>query len=290
MLPYSQLREQKRLNLAASVPLSAPLTVYVEPTSVCNFNCSFCPVSLPAYKQKPDAFLRMELYRKILTDLLPFAPIKALKFYMLGEPFLHPEICEMVRLARAFKVAERIEITTNGSVLPEEILDSGLDYLRVSVYSPGPNQILRNVRRLMDERRGQSPFISAKYMPTNLRDADEFAQTWTGQVDEITVEPYHNWASTLLTSTPRTKKNCPYPHYTLAIRANGDVMPCCVDWSGKLKLGNVRNRSLREIWNGEARGKLVTIHSSGTRSCLDACRDCNFPETSPDDLDSLDAR
>jgi radical SAM protein with 4Fe4S-binding SPASM domain len=290
VLPYSQLREQKRLNLAAGVPLSGPLTVYVEPTSVCNFNCSFCPVSLPAYKQKPDAFLGMELYRKILVDLLPFAPIKALKLYMLGEPFLHPEICEMVRLARAFKVAERIEITTNGSALPEDILDSGLDYLRVSVYAPGPNQIFRNVRRLMERRTNLVPFISAKYMPTTTADCLEFERIWTGQVDEIAVEPYHNWASTLLTPTPRTKKNCPYPHYTLAIRANGDVMPCCVDWSGKLKLGNVRNRSLREIWNGEARGKLVTIHSSGTRSCLDACRDCNFPETSPDDLDSLDAR
>jgi radical SAM protein with 4Fe4S-binding SPASM domain len=289
---YTGLRQVPRLDLAKVVPLRSPLTVHIEPTNVCNFNCSFCPVSRDDYAEQSGFYERMsmELYRKIVSDLKSFEQLRALKFYFLGEPFLNPDLVEMVQIANQEKLAERIEITSNGSLLCDGIVTSGLDYLRVSIYSPQRSQITRNVERIFRLRNqlGQEkPFIAVKYMPDGPNDRDQFLETYDGIADESIIEGYHNWASTIVMAPPTKKKNCPFPHYMMILRANGDVVPCCVDWNAKLKIGNVKDRSLREIWDGRTREKLVNIMVSGGRESISQCEMCDLPETTPDNLDSL---
>ena len=38
---------------------------------------------------------------------------------------------------------------------------------------------------------------------------------------------------------------------TITIRSNGDVVPCCYDLTSKLVMGNIRENSLAQIWNGD---------------------------------------
>ena len=41
---------------------------------------------------------------------------------------------------------------------------------------------------------------------------------------------------------------------------DGDVMPCCMDPLRKLKIGNVNQSSLEELWNGPLLAEMRRIH------------------------------
>lgn len=295
-LSYSGLRKVTRMDLSSEVPLSCPLTIHVEPTSLCNFNCSFCPVSLPTYSSDAGVAQHMNfsLYCKILKDIADMGKIRSLKLYMVGEPFLNPDLPKMVRIAVLMHVAERIEITTNGSLVSgdvvDEILHSGLDYLRFSIYATGDTQITRNVRNIVarrDELGLRKPYICVKYIGRTQRDIDRFTKTYEGVGDEQIVEPIGNWGDTIQLASPSTKQVCPFIFYMLGIKANGDVMPCCIDWKATLRLGNVKERSIKAIWNGPERAKIIESHLIRERSSMPVCVSCTLPSTTPDNLDGL---
>jgi MoaA/NifB/PqqE/SkfB family radical SAM enzyme len=64
----------------------------------------------------------------------------------------------------------------------------------------------------------------------------------------------HHWAirhrNRALDTLRRIDDSCLMPWYALVARANGDVPVCCV-LQGKV-LGSLRQRSLKDIWHGEA--------------------------------------
>jgi radical SAM protein with 4Fe4S-binding SPASM domain len=71
----------------------------------------------------------------------------------------------------------------------------------------------------------------------------------------------------------RIDKPCPRPWMMANIMSNGDVVPCTYDYDSSMKLGNIREQPLTEIWNGatyvEFRKKL-----SNDRQSFEKCRNC----------------
>ena len=61
----------------------------------------------------------------------------------------------------------------------------------------------------------------------------------------------------------------------MTVLFNGDVTPCCVDWSHKLVTGNIKNSSLDEIWN-EYTNVLRKQHINGKIEKDSPCNDCNY--------------
>lgn len=313
MIPYASLREQDRINLVTQSPLPAPLTIYIEPTNLCNFRCTMCPESLPDYRERAGYHETMDLntYEKVLFQVQEFGLIKSLKLYDEGEPLLNQDIVEMIR--KGVGVAERVEVTTNASLLTPGmawlLVASGLQYLRVSVYGMGdahnattgqrrwtPSMIWKNVatlRALRDKAAQKHPFIHAQLLSNDPAEAEVFKK-WYGPVaDGVGVEWMHNWGSTPLVNigTPQSPKSikrvCPAPFYSLVVKANGDVTPCCVDWQGKLKLGNVNTSTLKQMWNGDVLRDLRVGHLKGDRGWWDVCKSCTYIHTMPDNLDAL---
>jgi radical SAM protein with 4Fe4S-binding SPASM domain len=238
--------------------------------------------------------MTMGLYSKILSDLLPMGRIRSLKLYMVGEPFLNPHLVEMVEAARMLDIAERIEITTNGSLVSGDVVDpllhSGLDYLRFSIYATGETQITRNVRNVVKRRNElglAKPYICVKYIGRTQKEIDKFLQTYEGVGDEQIVEPLGNWGDTIVLAEASKKEVCPFIFYMLGIKANGDVLPCCIDWKASMKLGNVKEQSIKEIWDGAPRARIVEAHLERNRRNLPVCISCTLPKTTPDDLESL---
>jgi len=315
MTPYSQLRtSEPRINLAEAIPLPAPLSLFVEPTNVCNMKCSFCPESFPDYSTSAGYYQKMDKNTwDLLADQLLTWGItpKALRFYGLGEPLLNPLTPAMMRESILWGIADRIELTTNGSLLglrAEEIIRSGLDYLRVSVYGTtneqyrqvtGSRYTADDIRQsvatfhTLRKRMGRDkPHIAIQYTTSN-GDAEELHRQYDGIADDVFVEPVHNWGSSdgrliqLGASLKTEKQVCPKPFYELVVKANGDVSCCCVDWDGQLAIGNILKNSLKEIWEGQLLREIQQVHLAGERSKLVSCRDCTFIYKQPDDLDSL---
>lgn len=111
--------------------LDMPVWFQFEVTNRCNFDCAMCPRSSSKVEIRDMPF---HLYERLLSGL----PTQGLVSLLgLGEPLLHGRIFDMVRLAK--RRGNEVSITTNGSLLDHKkrraVLDSDLDYLRISVDS-----------------------------------------------------------------------------------------------------------------------------------------------------------
>ena len=60
--------------------------------------------------------MKLEVFQKIVDDLGEFdKPIKVLRMYKDGEPFLNKRLADMVAYAKRSKHVEYIDTTTNGT-------------------------------------------------------------------------------------------------------------------------------------------------------------------------------
>lgn len=295
MIPYSELRESPRIELADQIPLDRPLTVFIEPTNICNLHCHFCSHALNNYKERAGYHQHMpiELFRRLIEEVRGMS-LKSLKLYFFGEPMLHPNLGEICSLA--VSACERVELTTNGMLITpvksQQMIDAGLHYLRVSYYSdiPRPASVVENIRMLrkMRDDQGKSlPFICVKTF--TRQDAERIAPDYAGIADEVIHDGLHSMGSDLVLIKPNTgnQKACPYPFYTLVVKSNGDVVPCCVAWEQSLVYGNVNDNTIQEIWQGERLREIQRMHLAGRAGELAACRHCDTIYFSPDNVDSL---
>jgi radical SAM protein with 4Fe4S-binding SPASM domain len=56
---------------------------------------------------------------------------------------------------------------------------------------------------------------------------------------------------------------CEFPWSSVSILQDGSVVPCPLDYEGHMTMGNVKEASLEEIWNGESYTKFREMHVSG---------------------------
>lgn len=106
-----------------------PEVAQIEITNRCNFNCKMCQ----RYDLKvPIKDMDFKLYKKIVNKLDSIHEIILTGW---GEPFLHPEIFEMIKYAK--NKGKSVSLTSNGSLLTdiitEKIIESGLDSISFSV-------------------------------------------------------------------------------------------------------------------------------------------------------------
>ncbi len=113
----------------ASQPLQL---IYVEVTNRCNLDCSICIRN--TWDDVPG-MMSFGLYQKLIDDARLMDPLPEIFFSGYGEPLSHPEIIQMVQLAKesGFKTS----LITNGTLLSrdksEDLISTGLDRLWVSL-------------------------------------------------------------------------------------------------------------------------------------------------------------
>ena len=76
--------------LREMLPLSKPLSLFIEPTNVCNFRCAPCVHGSENTRSdlKPLRHMEMSLYEKLIRELAEWQGprLKLLRLAMLGEP------------------------------------------------------------------------------------------------------------------------------------------------------------------------------------------------------------
>lgn len=143
--------------------------LYIEITTSCNLDCQMC---IQRVWHESLGGMSRQTFTNLMADLsrLPSPPTIHLSGY--GEPMTHPDFLEMVRQAKA--LGSRVEVTTNGTLLNEEmaeaLVDLNLDSLTVSIDGVDPDlyadirvkgslgQVianLRTLRRIKLRRRGR---------------------------------------------------------------------------------------------------------------------------------------
>lgn len=280
----------KRTRLADRVPLDKPFTIRISPCRICDLRCEFCHQSLEKYhtysrRIGTDGFLDLGFYRQLVDDIKnTFGKVKKIVFVGRGEPILHPDIARIVAYAAEKQAADEIEILTNAISLSHELsnqlLDSGLTTLRISVNGLNSEDYLKYCNRKIDFEKvieqiqyfyihRKNTTVYAKiinYMVNTPQRREQFYQLFEPICDIINIEnlyetntdiDFHNLSndpkgfSYSENSTACVKTDiCPIPFYSLQIDEDGLVQPCSgpLFYSEEFCLGDAKKESLKDIW------------------------------------------
>lgn len=313
----------QRQRLAEALPLSTPYVVQIFPVYACNFKCGYCIFSVEKSKRgffSDKNLMDYDLYRKCVDDMAQFpSQIKVLRFVGVGEPLLHKRIVDMVAYTAEKRIAQTIEIVTNGVLLEPAMVDAlvaaGLDRLVISIQGTSQSKyeevagakvdfahFLDNLRYLY--RHKEQLHVYIKIVDTALdgaQDRERFYATFGDLCDSIAVEntvPIHkaidfsnilgNKAQALTQfGLPVEKVEiCPQPFFHMQINPDGKVVPC-YSWDYPAILGDCNHESAKDIWNGERFRAFRRAMLDGAEHASESCIDCSiikyrwFPE---DDL------
>ena len=168
--------DTKRKKLSEVIPLDSPLSMYVEPTRICNFKCFYCMHSTRGEKDGildragfRLAHMDMQLFEKIVTEINAFpTAVKRVCFSGLGEPLTNPNLPEMISKLRDSGFTGRIDIISNGSCLTHELTDklisAGLNRLQISIQGLDTDAYVKNcgVAVDVDKLRGELAYFHQK--------------------------------------------------------------------------------------------------------------------------------
>ncbi|MBI4792988.1 MAG: radical SAM protein [Deltaproteobacteria bacterium] len=279
-----------------------PPRVRIEVASLCNLRCRHCPTGT-SYKRLPRSIMAPDLFDLLLGQLKGIRNLYDCVMYLGGEPLLHPDLPAMIRRIKAETSAAKVMFNTNGMLLTEslcrKLAGSGINRIEVSVdgRSPEENNAIRTgadyqrvkenihllrrlapsilvciantlIRRPFDPEAPEIPSFLLQDFP-GLPIQSNYAMHWPGM--NLATSAMANAA----TSLKEANRFCNKPFTELAVRANGDVVPCCYDLASELVLGNIRQQTLLDIWHGQKCTELRNVILQDDASRLPAlCRKC----------------
>ena len=268
--------------------------VYIEITNVCNMNCSFCH----GHSRK-KRFMELDEFEQILDKLC--GQTKYVYYHLMGEPLLHPQLTDFVKLAT--EKGFRSVITTNGTLLNqkgEELIRSGVHKVSMSLHSfeqgdtaaqekylkdvisfsdaaskEGIIVVLRLWNNGFDEGRND---ITLSFLRKSLQ--GEWVKNTKGMRirDKLHIEwgDRFEWPDK---SAPSQGDDvfCYGLRDHFGILCDGSLVPCCLDSEGDLTLGNIFRESTDEILNSTA-AKAMREGFDKRTAVMDLCRRCGYAQ------------
>ena len=262
-----------------------------------------CPNSLSGKSREPGD-MDMALYEKIVHEASGWVEIFYL--FLAGESLLHKNLPDMVRLASDNGI--RVVLHTNGCLMTREraqaLIRAGLHEISFSFDGMDPaeyeerrrganyEKTLKNIRTFLKvkaEEKAARPRVDIQCIDFKGEATRErkkkFRALFKGlPVDRINVIPAHTWAGAFKDdeSLKPVRKSeeyfpCKFPWCSMAVAWNGDVVACCNDLFGEVRLGNVREQTLQEIWNSHAMQRFRQALTAANFREYPVCRDCDVP-------------
>lgn len=321
----NDLRKKERQFLPDVIPLKTPFVMYIEPTNVCNFECSFCPTGnkkLLQEVQRKDCFMPLDLFKKLVDDLKEFPDkIKLINLWKDGESFLHPQLAEMCEYLGKANVAERFIIRTNGTLLEkklnEKIIASGINEIGISIEAMDDQKyfeltrrkvsydsLIRKVRELHEISGDCRIYVKTLDVGLTEEEKQKFYNDFSSISDVCTIEYLMGWSgdhsdkfklgyevNVQEGGSPLNKISvCTLPFTTMAVNSNGDVSTCNADWMHKNIVGNIKEQSITDIWNGEILRNFRIMHLKHLKENNAACKNCDFITQGVDSIDGYEEK
>jgi radical SAM protein with 4Fe4S-binding SPASM domain len=271
----------RAVEMDADNGVPGPNRIRIETASACNLRCQHCPTGVN-YDATDRTAMKMDLFELILAQMKTIPTLRECVLYLGGEPLMNKNLVKMCQRVKQETTVRRTIITTNAMLLNERwcaaLATAGLDNISVSIdgRSPEENDAIRlrshyrtivdNVAMLRSHLKGTTTQITLSHCMFRVPgDPDvpvtpdfikrdfpgipvqtEYATRWPGfDIGKCEIDD-----SSLSVSEPRNF--CDFPFFDVGVRANGDVVLCCHDLLAESVMGNVKQNSLLDIWNGPA--------------------------------------
>lgn len=279
--------------------------VYIEITNVCNLSCNFCPKTNRKYK-----FMGKEEFLHILKEVKPFTD--HIYFHLMGEPLLNENIDYF--LEESYKNHLKVNLTTNGTLLKkveDKLINSkALRQINISLHSFEANEktveledYINNVTDFITKARSNSDIICAIRLwnmdNNDLKGANGLNSDILKMLEEnleldfsigkklqetnriklkdkvyLNMAEKFEWPDIQIDSLGE-EVFCHGLRNQIGILVDGTVVPCCLDSEGNINLGNIFEKSLKDIVE-DKRARDIYDGFSRRRAVEELCKKCGY--------------
>ena len=273
-----------------------PPCIQIEPTSICNYRCSFCYQIDEEFTKKSNGMMGMmtiELFKRIIDQSV--GRCEAITLASRGEPLICPDIEAMLRYAGGKFLA--LKLNTNAWFLNERlcyaILESGINTVVFSADAASEpsysnlrvngelQRVYNNIKQFKDirERHFSEVPILTRVSGVKVSGADELEDMesfWGEQVDQVAFVKYNAWENAYDQPINDTKEPCSDLWRRMFVWWDGKVNPCDVDFKSHLSTGNASSEELSDLWQSSTYMALREKHKEKLRSQCEPCNRCTF--------------
>ena len=305
---FSRLNLTKLRNVALeNICCSFPTAFGVEVTNICCANCSFCGYR---FQQRKKGVMEEAVFRKGIDDYCEIGGGGINLTPTVGEPMIDKNLTDKIRYARSKKKITDIWFYTNLIPLSNssvnDLLTSGLTTLKIStcienaesfkrIYKVDCYQkVLKNIIHICESNerlnkpvniqlsmRVPKPFskitdnmdfksIKQYFKEDEIYFFDELYDSWSGRIKEIDLPPGNKLYKNVYDIT---KEPCYELFRRINVLYDGNVNFCiCRDLNADLKIGNIMENNLIDIWRGS---KIANLRKNWLLGNVpDMCLEC----------------
>lgn len=279
-----------------------PTFTQFETGTACNAKCVMCPH--PTMKRRGTA--PYSVINKVIREAAPKSASMCPFLYQ--EPFLETRLTNILANIKQHNSQCQTVVYSNMNHVPKETIDSILEFdlldeLHISFYGPTEElytkwqpplkraDTVANIQQfftLREQKRKKTPRITLHILnvPEILEKAQGYADvlpyvdcnavvqfdTFHGAIPDMAGD------QTKILGAPAKHTPCQRLWTGLNVHFDGSVVPCCLDFNDEHVLGNVKEQTLEEIWNGEPFYKFRELHKHKRWDEIPMCRNCRVHE------------
>ena len=277
--------------------------VAIEIASKCNRACYFCP---NGYNEREDTFMSEQTISRMLEELSRLKYKGRIEWYIYNEPTRDPRLKSFIRQARTQVPSACQMINTNGDYFKSPfdiaaLFDAGLNQMQINIYSARDSEedtkkFERGVAQSQKREKLLQSWVDKIAGPLGFRDESLYLNIGPRKrackvVAKYGVRPTikdsevegPNYFSNRSGNIPGFRtglaeslhKMCVRPFRLLNINYNGEALLCCNDYNGIVKIGNVSDHTLEELWNAPILNQYRIKLLGKDRNAL-LCAECDF--------------
>jgi MoaA/NifB/PqqE/SkfB family radical SAM enzyme len=244
--------------------------------------------------KRAKGVMSAELFGKIIDDAAGIDKITKVTLTGLGEPLLDPQLMTRLKYVRDKMPKVDIDLYTNGALLKPEMTDAlnltGINTVNVSLNAVDARK-RRDIMRLDDFEKvcgyidyaiAHGKFftvvkgIVTKDLMEN-HESEAFLRRWGGPTDiggHAFLHLEGNWAGDTWPVRVKPTTPCSRALQQIMVLQDGRVSLCCFDGEGEVIFGDLRDQSLRDVFNGPLALEYRTAHNEGRRGEMKLCATC----------------
>ena len=272
-----------------------PQYVLIEPVSLCNLRCIMCFQVDKSFSSNKaiNGFMDISLFKDVVEQVKENS-CNAITLASRGEPTLHKEFDKISKIIEDSKILD-CKLNTNATVMNEkkinEILsanfsevvfsvDAGTKETYESIRVKGKwERVLKNIELFNQIRSNKYPKVQtvtriAGVKVNNRQDINQMTNFWEKLVDEVSIkEASPRWDS-YNNKINKITEPCMNLWTRTYVWYDGEVNPCDFDYKSNLSVGNVKEDSLKNIWNNDKYNNLRSNHLNKKRCLHNPCDRC----------------
>ena len=272
-----------------------PNHVDLEISTACDLKCPMCYTRTDEFIELvKKQFMDFALFKKRVDECVKYK-IYSIRISLRGEPFLHPDVIEMIRYAKNAGIKEVASLTNNYRLTPamfEQAMKAGLDWLTISFDGLGETyewvrqpakfeeslNKIKEYKKIKDKAGSLKPVLKVQSVWPAIKDcAVEYYSLFEPYVEMVASNPLIDYLQKDQDIEYVEDFDCPVLYQRIAVGSNGIVI-CPNDELGEYAFGDANKETLHSIWHGAKMTEARQLHREhrGYRELV-MCQKCYLP-------------